>query len=657
MPGLRAPRPTTIAAARPPVAASARRDPAWAISAACLAAITSFLVALLLAGVLPGAVTGGLPDAGTLTRWGLPVVELMTNLAAAGIVGSLLVGAMLLPARPDGRLSELARRVVTGVRRWAAVWALLATGQLLLTVSNISAVPLNGLDATALASVIASGQGRALVVTASLAIVVAVGSGRARTVAAARVLVLAAVAAVVPTAVVGHASSAADHDVAGSAIVVHVVAATLWTGGLAGLVLHLRFVPLALATAAARFSVLALVAYVALAGSGVLVVLTRLDAPDAMWSSSYGVIVLLKSAGLAGLGVVGHLHRRRTLPQLVVAGRGGPFLRLAAVEVVVMGAAMGLATALSRTPVPPTVVVTHSHGTGHPSLPGVVEPFSVVELATAWRPNAIVAVLLGLTLSTYVVGVRRLRRRGTTWPRARTVAFTSGVLVALIDVCSGVATYAPAMVSVQVAQLLVAMLVVPVLLLLGAPATLAAQVVAADRPGVVRRRSTSPTARVAARPFTGTALSCTLLLMVYRTPLIELSQRSFWVHLLVLALAVLSGLALLWPVMGAEISDRSALSSEWVWGIVGLTGCLALLAVQLRYGDRLLAGEWFLELRWSWVDPVADQRLAGIIVALAAASLLALALAACRRTCSPDGPDPEENPAHQVGTADRAEVA
>jgi putative copper resistance protein D len=53
-----------------------------------------------------------------------------------------------------------------------------------------------------------------------------------------------------------------------------------------------------------------------------------------------------------------------------------------------------------------------------------------------------------------------------------------------------------------------------------------------------------------------------------------------------------------------------------------VASCLTVLSVQLRIGDRLVAGGWFLELRWSWVDPVADQQ--GGALLLGAAGGLAL---------------------------------
>ena len=112
-----------------------------------------------------------------------------------------------------------------------------------------------------------------------------------------------------------------------------------------------------------------------------------------------------------------------------------------------------------------------------------------------------------------------------------------------------------------------------------------------------------------------------------------MSQRSSWMHLAVLTLALVSGLLLLWPVLGAEVTPRPGGATEWQWAVVGVAGCLAILAAQLRYGDRLLAAEWFLELRWSWIDPVADQRLAGALVAVASVAVVVVAVvlgARCR---------------------------
>ena len=87
-----------------------------------------------------------------------------------------------------------------------------------------------------------------------------------------------------------------------SALVVHVVAVSLWTGGLLGLVLHVRSEAVLLPGAVARFSPLALGAYLALAGSGLIAVAERLGTSGGAWTSGYGALVAAKVTALAGAG-------------------------------------------------------------------------------------------------------------------------------------------------------------------------------------------------------------------------------------------------------------------------------------------------------------------------------------------------------------------
>src|SRR3954469_15635824 len=80
-----------------------------AIAAAIAAAVG--VVALVIAALAGGAVTEkvipGLGDAGTLTRWGLPIARLAMDAGAALTVGALLAAAVLLPSN-EGRLGTTA---------------------------------------------------------------------------------------------------------------------------------------------------------------------------------------------------------------------------------------------------------------------------------------------------------------------------------------------------------------------------------------------------------------------------------------------------------------------------------------------------------------------------------------------------------------------
>jgi putative copper resistance protein D len=399
---------------------------------------------------------------------------------------------------------------------------------------------------------------------------------------------------------------------AASAVVVHVVAASLWTGGLAAVLLRVRRSPTDLGTVLPGFSTVALACYVALGLSGLLAATAQLGTSPASWASGYGAVVAAKAVLLVALGVLGHRHRTVTVVA-ALGGRSLAFARLAAGEVVVMAAAMGLAVALADL-APPSTGASVGHavggGTGYP-----VPPFSWWAVATAWRLDAGVLVLLGSALTAYLAGIVRLRRRGVTWPRTRTAAYVAGLALLLLDLCSGVATFAPAMVSVQVGQLLVALLLAPLLLAHGDPQVLW-RIAYADSHDHPYGRVPSPVA--------GATLVCLVLVAVYRTPLAEASLRSHWVGLPVLVAATASGLVLWTSVRHCTASRR--LASPATWSLVAVASCLAVLAAQLAGGDRLLAATWFGGLGWSWVDPEADQRVAALLTGLAATSVLVAAV-------------------------------
>ena len=110
-----------------------------------------------------------------------------------------------------------------------------------------------------------------------------------------------------------------------------------------------------------------------------------------------------------------------------------------------------------------------------------------------------------------------------------------------------------------------------------------------------------------------------LIVLVYRTPVIEWSQQSHWTHLLVLLAGSVAGFGYFDALRGARAgAAHGALDRV---GILVPVVCLAALALQLLLGERLLAAEWFLELRWGWVDPVVDQRRAGLAAAVATLAL------------------------------------
>src|SRR5439155_17254189 len=97
---------------------------------------------------------------------------------------------------------------------------------------------------------------------------------------------------VVPVAVTGHSASV-QHDLATNSLLLHLVAAALWVGGLVALLAHGRRRGAHLGLAASRFSRLALCCWITMAVSGVINALVRLPLND-LFTTNYGLLVIAK---------------------------------------------------------------------------------------------------------------------------------------------------------------------------------------------------------------------------------------------------------------------------------------------------------------------------------------------------------------------------
>ncbi|WP_340293082.1 copper resistance D family protein [Aquipuribacter hungaricus] len=341
--------------------------------------LAAVLAALLLASAVEGAavVDPGTGSAiadrsGATTRLMLMVVRLASDLAVVAVVAGLLVTLLTAPTPRQGvdRSASSVRRqgqgvaLPRGVAAWALAWAAAAACLAVLNASDVSnqsvlqvlrtGLLLDYLTVIPQARMQAGAAGVAMSIAVAAAVV---GRDRGRPADASEpfvavvLLVLTAVGVALPLRT-GHAASAVDHDFAVTSVVLHVLAATVWVGGLAGLVVHLRrSEPRLLARAVGRFDGVALTAFVVVAASGVTSAWTRLPEWGLVTSSGYGALVMVKVAALVVLGAFGAWHRHRTIGELR-AGRPGAFRRLAGVEVVVMAAAAGVAVALARTPTP-----------------------------------------------------------------------------------------------------------------------------------------------------------------------------------------------------------------------------------------------------------------------------------------------------------------
>ena len=300
---------------------------------------------------------GGLPDAGPLTGWGLPLVRLLVDLAGFATVGLTLVGSRVLHV---GR--GPADDALPAAGRMAALWGALCVLQALLYVSETLATPLVTTDLAALGALLDAlaelPEATAMLAQAALAASVVWLVALARTPTGTGVALAAAVAAFLPPTLMGHAATG-NRLVGSLSLIVHVAAAALWVGGLAALTWTALRGRTPLANAVPRYSLLAMGCVAAVALSGVVNAAVRIGSFGALFGSGYGLVVLAKVVAIVVLAGFGYLHRQHTVERLRtwrrkrnVPAAAPVFIGLAAVELTVMAATVALAVGLARTPTP-----------------------------------------------------------------------------------------------------------------------------------------------------------------------------------------------------------------------------------------------------------------------------------------------------------------
>ncbi|XVV09761.1 cytochrome c oxidase assembly protein [Actinoplanes sp. CA-131856] len=568
--------------------------------------------ALLFGGAVDDSVLVGIPSPGPVTEWALPSVTFAASALGVLVAGITVTAAFLLPG--DGPSVAAHGWLLLRRASWlAAGWALAALAQIVLTVSDVLAVPVGRLSAHAVVSFAFSiGQGQALVVQAGLALAVVVLSRAGVSRGLAFVTAAAASAALLPPAFTGHAASAGNHQIAVTSLALHVLAASLWIGGLAGLLMVRRV--RRFSETASRYSRLALACFVATGVSGAVNAAVRLGGLSPLWTTRYGVLVLLKVVALAVVGLVGALHRARALPALA-EGKPAAFVRLAVGELAVLGAAVGLAVALSRSPAPDAVVepdpLVELLGFGMPAPP------TALRMLGNPLPDMFFLTIALAGIGFYLAGVVRLRQAGHAWPVARTASWVGGMLVLAAITGLGVVRYSYVLFSVHMVQHMVLSMVVPILLVGGAPVTLALR--ALRRPPDPQVRGArewllialhSRYTRFLGHPVVALTIYVGSLYGLYFSGLLGTLMRYHLGHLAMLVHFVLAGYLLFWVLIGVDPGRRRVHPA-----LLTLVHFLAMVAhaffgFVLLQATTVIGLDWYSAVHPSWASSLlADQRL------------------------------------------------
>ncbi|GAB2757997.1 bifunctional copper resistance protein CopD/cytochrome c oxidase assembly protein [Amycolatopsis magusensis] len=566
-----------------------------------------------------GSVITGLADPGVVTRYGITVVRVLAEAASVLCVGSLLLAAFLVPPQKSGVLGPegYAALRTAGIAAWC--WFFASVASIYFSAADAAGQPVTELlDPQALLQMVdAIEQPKAWVFTALIALLLALGCRLVLSWGWTATLFFLAVGGLVPVAVTGHSASGGAHDVATNSLLYHLVAAALWVGGLVALLALGWRRGAHLSLAAQRFSRLALVCWLVMAVSGVVNALIRV-APADLLATDYGLLVLAKVVGLLVLGVFGHQQRQRGVRGLVDGAGGGQLVRLASVEILIMFVTIGLATALARTP-PPQEVTTQPSNTELLIGYDLSGPPSALRLLLDWRFDLVFGTL-ALTLAVlYLLGVRRLRQRGDAWPVGRTVAWVAGCAVLLVATSSGIGRYAPAMFSVHMGSHMLLSMVVPVLLVLGGPVTLALRALPpAGKDGPPGPREWllafvhSPVSRTLTHPVVALVLFVGSFYVLYFSGLFGSALNYHWAHLLMNAHFILSGYVFYWPVIGVDPAPRRMPPLGRLGMMFASMPFHAFFGVILMNTQTVLGESFYQALKLPWAgDLLTDQRLGG----------------------------------------------
>ncbi|MBY6364565.1 cytochrome c oxidase assembly protein [Rhodococcoides corynebacterioides] len=589
-----------------------------AAGAGLVAAVVAALVVALSAS--QALVLLGIPDPGPVTTYGLPAVRALGEIAAVIAIGSLLLAAFLVPPQASGVLDVDGYRSVRTASAAAAVWAACAIVLVPLTLSDTSGQPLGqALEPANLWSGLAQVElARAWQWTAIIALILTVAARSVLRWGWTPVLLLIGLASLMPLALTGHSSSGGSHDVATNSLILHLVAASLWAGGLFALLAHARRRGAHTDVAARRFSAVALVAFVVMGVTGVVNAFVRIT-PSDLIETTYGRLVLAKVVALVALGTFGYVHRRRSLPDLAAdPSSRSALVRFAGAEMLVFAATVGLAVGLSRTP-PPA-------GDGRELTLTEVElgydltrPPSFATFVTDWRFDLIFGTAAIVLAVVYPIGVRRLTRRGDTWPMGRTVAWVLGCLSLLVATSSGIGRYSMAMFSVHMGAHMVLSMLTPVLLALGGGVTLALRVLpAAGKTGVPGPREWilaalhSSVSRFLTQPLVAAVIFVGGFYALYLGGIYDSAVESHGAHLLMNLHFLLSGYLFYWVVIGVDPAPRRLSPVTKLAIVFGSLPFHAFFGVALMSTESVMGEQFFRGLGLPWnQDLLADQRLGG----------------------------------------------
>lgn len=587
-----------------------------AFGLAALASVVGVVIGMLLGGA---AAPTPLADAGSVVRWGLPIAKGITELGTAVAIGSLAFGAYALSAK-SAQLTKAMNLAALG----AGLWTIFGFVSFLFTYLSVTGTAFSTSDSFGqglwlFTTSIELGRYLALNVLAGALLTVLALAFQGLTSA----LLLAALGLIglVPLALTGHAAGTANHAMAVNSLGLHLVAVTIWVGGLVAILVIRDQDPVRQTELLKRYSTLALVAFALVAVSGIAMAAIGLGKIENLFTG-YGLLVALKAAALILLGAIGGHYRYRIFNKMAtVPAKAKEFWTIAVLEIAVMGGAVGLGTALSRT-APPADPLANFVPTPAAILTGEPLPSELLGSTwfTAWKIDLLWLVIAVGAITIYLVGVFRLRRRGDKWPAIRTLSWVGGWLF-LVYITSGAPNvYEQYLFSVHMISHMMLTMGVPLLLVPGAPITLLvrASVKRKDDSRGLREWALwavhTRWAQLVSNPIFAAVNFAGSLVVFYFTPIFGWATREHVGHEWMIIHFVITGYLFIQALIGVDPGPRQLPYAVRLMLLIGTLAFHAFFGLSLMTGSGLLLADWYGAMGRTWgVDPLADQQNGGAI--------------------------------------------
>lgn len=380
-------------------------------------------------------------------------------LSSTLVIGQILA-AIFFAKNQNGDIEPSDLRILKRASIFSWIWAGSTALFIISTLASVLEVGIDQvLDVTMLRSFVTQiSLGKFLAIQLIGAVVVAFACRAvSRITTAAITLIIAFLALSVPI-FQSHSASGGSHLVAIGTLLVHVIAITLWVGGLISILINRS---LDQRYALKRFSQLALWAAIAVVISGAVNAWIRLNFSGAL-ISSYAILVFEKIVLTLILLGMASIARRKL---------SGDIKKLITVEALTMVLTLLIGTLLSQSNPPQRPLnadpIESLVGLSYPGRP------TLNQWIFEYQPDALTLALIILAALLYLKGVRILGKRGDKWPLGRTASFLIGLLIVNYAVNGAIGVYSHFGFSYHMIEHMILGMIAPIALVLGAPITLA----------------------------------------------------------------------------------------------------------------------------------------------------------------------------------------